>query len=171
MWWKKKVSFLTANLYTWKFGISDVNNFPYLYYFLFFHSPNRKTLTPIFLFNLHRKGKSFATAIKQINLIFIVPTCQSAMRIPTNHKKECERPPSCPTNMPADRMRSQFVTRDGFALCVGNMQCRWEISRRTKWRTIYFVPQAEDGARKMQAMDKKLRKTARTAKLGTRKQT
>lgn len=86
-------------------------------------------------------------------------------------RKSVSGPPSCPANIPADHTRSQFVTRDGFALWMGNMQCRWEISQTTKWRKSYFVPQAEDGARKMQAMDKKLRKTARTAKLGTRKQT
>lgn len=31
-------------------------------------------------------------------------------------RKSVSGPPSCPTNIPADHKRSQFVTRDGFAL-------------------------------------------------------
>jgi len=48
------------------------------------------------------------------------------------------------------------------------LRCAWGTCNSDE---SYFVPQAEDGARKMQAMDKKMRKTAQTAKLGTRKQT
>ena len=148
--------------------------FSLLFYLLFFRDWNAvvqyHTIQCLLIFcNTYHRQPS--VCFTEASRLFIVQTCQSATLIPTNHKKECERPPSCPTNIPADRTRSQFVTEDGFALCVGNMQCRLEISRATEWRTIFFVPQAEDGARKMQAMDKKLRKTARTAKLGTRKQT